>query len=196
MSSSLHHVRAVRVGSTNPPKLAGVREAIRAYSERAEVRGVEVESGVSEQPLGFEEILEGARRRAAAAHESGPCDLAVGYEDGLVQVGPEGDWFNIGCAAVSDGRRVTLGLSSGFGYPPACIAAAVERREPIGDVFDRTWRAHRPEAAPRAPSALSVGNVGKLTEGAVDRAEYTRHAVVCALAPWLHPDLYAAEGTA
>ena len=45
-----------------------------------------------------------------------------------------------------------------------------------------------------ATGALSIGNVGKLTGGALTRAEYTRHAVLCALTPFVHPGLYAAEG--
>ena len=35
-----------------------------------------------------------------------------------------------------------------------------------------------------------VGNVGKLTLGVLTRSEYARHAVLCALIAFLHPDLY------
>ncbi len=190
--SALVGLRRVRVGSTNPPKLEGVRQALAAYLEELETIPVDVESGVPDQPIGYPQIQEGARNRARAAQESGPCDLAVGYEDGLVEI-PGAGWWNVGCAAVVDGERSGLGFSSGFAYPPACVAPAVEQREPIGGVFDRFWRAHRTEPD-RDPSALSVGNVGKLTAGALPRAEYTRHAVLCALVSWLHPDLYAARG--
>ena len=64
-------VRWVRVGSVNEPKLAAVRSAIGAYAPDAKVEGVAVSSGVSEQPVGFEEIIRGARNRAAGA-VSGP----------------------------------------------------------------------------------------------------------------------------
>lgn len=197
-------VRRVRVGSTNPPKIEGVRAALRAFAPAARVEGVEVASGVPDQPLGFEEIARGARARAEAARAGAPCDLAVGYEDGLVRLplggeggaeGAEGDWVNVGCAAVSDGCRVSVGLSSGFAYPPDAVEPAVERRAPIGDVFDRLWAARgRPAAG--GPSARGLGNVGRLTGGALPRAEYTRHAVLCALVAFLHPDLYARRGDA
>lgn len=189
--TALSAVRSVRVGSMNPPKLAGVRQAFAAYCEGAETLGVDVPSGVPEQPLGWKQIHDGARNRAEAARASGSCDLAVGYEDGLVELDGLG-WFNVGCAVVASAQRSSVGLSSGFAYPPACVERA-ERGEPIGDVFDEVWRAHRPTTE-RDPSALSVGNVGKLTDGVLPRAEYTRHAVLCALASWLHPDLYAAPG--
>ena len=187
----------MRVGSTNPPKLEGVRAALTPFSRDVTIRGVEVESGVPDQPLGFEELVEGARNRAESARRGGECDLGVGYEDGLVAIpGPSGSssgsWFNIGCAAVSDGVRISLGLSSGFAYPPACWQRAVAERLPIGALFDRFWDRHR-EGAP-VPAQLSIGNVGKLTGGALTRAEYTRHAVVCALVPFLHPDLYTGVG--
>ena len=194
---ALSELRLVRVGSTNPPKLAGVRAALTAYSRDVTIEGIEVESGVPDQPLGFGEIVAGARNRAEKAQRGGECDLGVGYEDGLVAIsGPSGSssesWFNIGCAAVSDGVRISLGLSSGFSYPPACWQPAVAQRRPVGELFDRFWKQHRGSSPD--PTQLSIGNVGKLTRGALTRAEYTRHAVVCALAPFLHPDLYTGGG--
>jgi inosine/xanthosine triphosphatase len=190
---ALSELRLVRVGSTNPPKLEGVRAALAAFSRDVTVEGVDLESGVSEQPLGLEEIVEGARNRASGARRSGSCDLGVGYEDGLVAI-PEsaGGWLNVGCAAVSDGDRISIGLSSGFSYPPACSERAVAERRPIGALFDRLWRERRGDCAVCAEP--SIGNVGKLTGGAMTRAEYTRHAVLCALTPFIHPDLYAGGG--
>jgi inosine/xanthosine triphosphatase len=187
---ALAELRLVRVGSTNPPKLEGVRSALAALSCDVAVEGIDLESGVPDQPLGFEEIVEGARNRAEGARRCGACDLAVGYEDGLVAIPePDGTWFNVGCAAVSDGVRISLGLSSGFSYPPACSQRAVAERRPIGALFDRLWTQLRGDASDAAQ--LSIGNVGKLTRGALTRAEYTRHAVLCALTPFIHPDLYA-----
>ena len=80
----LGSLKRVRVGSQNGPKIAAVRSAIAAYAPAAEVCGAEVASGVPDQPVGFEEIVRGARNRAEAAHGGGDCDLAVGLEDGLV----------------------------------------------------------------------------------------------------------------
>jgi len=190
---ALSELRLVRVGSTNPPKLEGIRAALAAFASEIEIEGVDVESGVPDQPLGFEEIVAGARNRAEAARRGGACDLGVGYEDGLVALpGAPESWFNVGCAAVSDGVQISLGLSSGFSYPAACSEPAVAERQPIGALFDHFWRERREDGAPRRP--LSIGNVGKLTDGALTRADYTRQAVLCALAPFVHPDLYAPWG--
>jgi inosine/xanthosine triphosphatase len=116
---ALSELRLVRVGSTNPPKLEGVRAALAAFCRDVAIEGIDVESGVPDQPLGVEEIVEGARNRADGARRSGECDLGVGYEDGLVAIpGSDGNWFNIGCAAVSDGAQISLGLGGSTGEHP------------------------------------------------------------------------------
>jgi inosine/xanthosine triphosphatase len=182
------------VGSTNGPKIAAVQAALAAYRSGLEVRGVQVASGVPDQPVGFHEIVGGARNRALAALKSEECDLAVGIEDGLVEIpgAPLGP-LNVGCAALTDGSRLSIGLSSGFAYPPEISSTAATRREEIGGLFDELWEARRGERG-ALPSSITLGNVGRLSLGVLPRAEYARHAVLCALLPFLHPDLYPAEG--
>ena len=193
----------VRVGTENAAKLSAVRSALSGFvaSERSELRivGVAVQSGVPEQPLGWGEIVSGARHRAEAALASGEAALAVGIEDGLVQLGAgvstEGleDHYNMGCAWITDGHREGHGFSSGFAYPPACLEPAVREQAPIGDLFDAYWARHRsPEGrAAEAPSGRGEGNIGRLTGGQLARAAYGAQAVVCALIRFLHTDLYA-----
>lgn len=188
----LDGVKRVCVGSLNAPKLEGVRQALGAYLSGVSVEGVEVSSGVSEQPVGFAEIARGARNRAEAALYQGGADLGVGVEDGLVPLAElEDGVLNVGCAALFDGRRFSLGLSAGFPYPPQVVAPALTG-EPIGPLFDRFFARASGEPL-REPSALSLGNVGRLTLGVLPRAEYTRHAVLCALVRFLHPRIYFPE---
>ena len=191
--AALAGLHRVRVGSTNAPKLEAVRRALSPYAEGLVVEGVEVASGVAEQPVGFEEIVAGARNRAEAALRSGECELAVGIEDGLVALAAApGGPLNVGCAVVTDGKRMGLGFSAGFAYPPACAGPALAQRQPVGELFDRLWQERRGEASD-LPSGRSLGNVGRLSLGVLPRAEYARHAVVCALLRFLHPDLYPDE---
>jgi inosine/xanthosine triphosphatase len=196
-TSPLAALREVRVGSANQPKVDAVRSALRAFAPRVRVEGVEVSSGVSEQPVGWEEIVRGARNRARRAREVAACDLAVGIEDGLVAL-PDAEGVvqhvNVGCAAVVDRVRTSIGFSSAFAYPPACTDRAVNEREPIGPLFDALWSAHRGRVD-AIPSGRTVGNVGKLTWGALPRSEYARQAVLCALVSFLNPDLYGTPET-
>lgn len=194
-SAHLAGVRRVRVGSTNGPKLDAVRGALTPYLGDLDLAGVAVASGVPDQPLGFAEIVAGARNRARAALASGG-DLGVGLEDGLVVIPAAGRHaINVGCAVVTDGRRTALGFSAGLAYPAACADEAVATRAPVGALFDALWAQARGEAG-SAPSTAGLGNVGRLTGGVLPRAEYARHAVVCAFVQFLHPDLYPAEDAA
>ena len=178
------------MGTCNGPKLEAVRVALLPYADGLEVSGHSAHSGVPDQPVGLEESVAGARNRARAALDEGPCDLAVGLEDGLVVLSElGGDVLNIGAAVLTDGRRESLGLSSGFAYPPACLPPALESREPIGGVFDNYWQACGGEVESE-PSALSLGNIGRLTLGVLPRSEYCRQAVLCALVRFLHPEMY------
>lgn len=197
----------VRVGTENPAKLAAVRGALSRFVgpdvEAADPDAgaglslvpVAVASGVPEQPLGYAQILAGARERARAALAAGVGVLGVGIEDGLVRVeggGAEGDWLNVGCAWLTDGEREAYGLSSGFAYPTAPLARAVAEQAPIGDLFDAEWAARRPLPGPAesGPSGRAGGNIGRLTGGRLDRAAYGEQAVLCALVRFLHTDLY------
>ena len=196
----------IRVGTQNPAKLGAVEDALRPFAPNGTklmLVPVAVDSGVCEQPIGWNEIVCGARNRARAAFESGDCVLAVGIEDGLVQLTdghetgsrrPEpADFYNVGCAWLTDGEREGHGFSSGFAYPPGCLEPAVRDQAPIGDLFDELWRAHRSETSGPAKAAASGrqgGNIGMLTQDRLDRSAYGAQAVICALVRFLHTDLY------
>ncbi len=193
----------VRVGTENRAKCSAARQALASLqaSRASGVSKVEIQilpiavsSGVSDQPIGFGEILAGARNRARSAFASGDCALAVGIEDGLVRLADRGDEegervYNVGCAWVTDGELEGSGVSSGFAYPAGCLDTAIREQAPIGDLFDELWRARRsPEE--RAASSPGEGNIGKLTAGRLTRTDYGAQAVVCALVRFLHRDLY------
>jgi inosine/xanthosine triphosphatase len=190
----LSKIRRVGVGSVNEPKLAAVRSALGAYAPDARVEGIAIDSGVPEQPVGFDEIILGARNRAAGAVEQTSCELGIGIEDGLIPVpgtvsSGNVSHLNIGCVAITDGKRHSIGFSSAFAYPPECSIPAANDRQPIGEVFDRLWEQRRGDSA-RPASAHSTGNIGRLSNAVLPRAEYTRHGVLCALVAYLQPDLY------
>ena len=181
------------VGSANPAKLGAVRQGLTPFFEDLELISVDAPSGVSEQPIGFDEILSGARNRARRSYSSarGGCDLGVGIEDGLVPVaGLQSGYVNLGCCVLFDGKQEATGFSAGFEYPEPCIAQATSfQRVPIGEAFDRLF-ASRPR---RFDAGREAGNIGRLTQGVLDRATYGSHAVICAVVRLLHPDLYPRE---
>lgn len=185
-------LRRVIVGSKNPPKVAAVRAAFGEYFPGLRVTSVAADPGVPEQPVGWRAIVKGAKNRARAAFRSGPCELGVGYEDGLAPVpATRTGYVNFGCCAIYDGRRFAVGFSAGFEYPRACTRAAVTRAVPVGDTFDRVFaRATGAGRRRGAPSSLTVGNVGMLSGKKLTRRDYVRQAAIAALIQLRHPALY------
>ena len=178
----------VRVGSQNAAKLEAVRRGLAPFFEEVVIEGVAAASGVSEQPIGFSEIVSGARARARESFRLEDCDLAVGIEDGLVAVAEAATgYINLGCCVLFDGKEESIGLSAGFEYPPSCVDAATgSSRVPVGDHFDAVFKTPAGWADP----GRGAGNIGRLTGGALTRADYGAQAVTCALVRWLHPELY------
>ena len=178
----------VRLGSRNAAKLHAVEIGLAPFFDEVRVSGSEVTSGVDEQPLGFEEIVSGARNRAHASWGAGTRDLAVGIEDGLVQVpATRTGWVNIGCCVIYDGVQDAMGFSAGFEYPPACVSAATGiPRTPVGTAFEALFAPPPGWPAPRPDD----GNIGSLTGGHLSRAGYAAQAVTCAYVRLLHPGLY------
>jgi len=73
----------INIGSLNKVKIQAVREAIKRYDfwREAEVKGVDVNLGVSRQPKTLEETISGAKDRAYNAFFD--CECAVGLESGI-----------------------------------------------------------------------------------------------------------------
>jgi len=75
----------VIVGSKSAIKVGAVEAAVAELGLEADVIGVETDSGVSPQPFGKQETLNGALARALEAQASDPEAYAVGIENGLVK---------------------------------------------------------------------------------------------------------------
>lgn len=106
----------IHVGSTNPNKIGAVEDVlsgIPAFSE-AEIKGRDVSSGVSDQPLDLAETIRGATNRAKAAFEG--ADLGIGIEGGMMEA-PGAGPMNVQVCAVFDGTTVHHGMSSAFSLP-------------------------------------------------------------------------------
>lgn len=159
----------IAVGSGNPVKRDAVAEAL----STATVESVAVESGVSEQPWGDDETIEGAKNRAERALGD-DHDLGVGLEGGVAE--RDGTLFLIMWAAATDGNRVEIG-----GGPrvrlPADVAARLHAGEELGPVMD--------DLLDTSGVAEDQGAAGVLTDGVTDRTEALRTAVAGALGPFL-----------
>ena len=178
----------IAVGSKNPVKLAAVRQAFfRAFPDRPLVCvGHDVPSGVPDQPWGRDDTQSGARQRACGAlrAETG-ADYAVGIEGGVVDVFD--GLRSVAYVAIRRGRdlRISVEHTASFKLPPR-VERLVRGQEPghgkleLGAACDLVFN--------ETNSKQRGGTVGAVTRGLLDRTAYYEHAVVCALAPFLHDD--------
>ena len=126
----------VIVGSKNPVKLNATKNILTKIYDDLEVTAIEAESEVSDQPFGLDQTIQGAINRAENAF-SEEYDLSVGIESGLMEI-PNSitGYIDLQWCAIFDGEKITLGVSSGFEYPPNVIKEVLNGVE-VGDVMDR-----------------------------------------------------------
>jgi inosine/xanthosine triphosphatase len=176
----LADVRHVIVGSTNPVKVSAVRAVLARIGSGAQVEGISVPSGVSDQPEGDEETIRGAMQRAKAALERSGADLGIGIEGGVVE--EHGHMRTCAWAAVAsrDGR-IGVGGSLAMSLPDR-VATLVRDGVELGLAMDRITGGH--------DTKRGTGAVGILTGGLVDRQRAYETLVTYALARFLSPTYY------
>lgn len=160
----MNKTRRIIVASINRNKIDAVKEVFPLYC----VEGVACDSGVREQPLCLDEIIEGAVNRAKAVFVD--CDYSVGIEDGISQVpGTVSGYMNFCCCAIYNGKRVFLGLGPAFEYPPDCTKKVVYEGVTISEAFA--------PISGRLGIGYEEGIIGWLTGGKLSRKDYTKPAV-------------------
>ncbi len=170
----------IAVGSTNPVKVAAVREVVAKVWPQAEVWPLAVETGVSAMPQTDEETIAGARNRAYAALQACGADLGFGLEGG---VQPHGDRLLLqGWVVVTDGNGREGVAGSGRLLLPPAIARRVLAGEELGPVMD--------ELMGEADIKQKGGAVGVLTGGLIQRQQAFAQGVAYALAPFIAPEFY------
>lgn len=171
------------IASKNPVKIDSTREGFAKMfkDEIFEIEGLSVDSGVSDQPMGEEETLIGAKNRINKVFSLSPkADYWVGIEGGskVVDGGMETfAWIVI----KSKNGIVSQGRTASF-YLPKEIVALVKTGVELGVADDMVFK--------RSNSKQSNGAVGILTGDVLTRADYYETAVILALIPFKNPGLY------
>jgi len=120
----------ITLGSTSTHKLAAVRKACERLNLEIDVEGVKTNSGINEQPTGFDETFAGALTRAEEVWEQSPDSIALGIESGIFRFGHQEERHTLDLAVVvaitPEGRKI-ITTSSGVSFPEECVDEA-ERR--------------------------------------------------------------------
>lgn len=158
----------IAVGSRKPYKIRAATSACElVFAGGARIFDVDVSSGVSAQPMSNEESIEGAKNRAGAAIEQAPehCELGIGIENGLVQVGER--WFaNTWIVALDSAGREGM-------------ASSLQRPVP-NSVMQQVIKGHELSEALKSVG-LQTSLIEAITDGVLSRESALVHGIVTAL---------------
>ena len=172
----------VAVGSTNPVKIEAVKLAFnKVWPKKTwEVVGLEIPSGVSNQPKSDLESIKGATNRAKGAIQKAKADFGVGLEGGLSEI--NGIWFDTAWIMIIN-KKGHEGISSTINMEtPQSFIEKVNRGMEIGEIDDEVFKLKN--------SKQGLGHFGLMTNGLLDRKDAYTDGVISALARFIHPDLY------
>lgn len=171
----------VTVGTKNPVKVKATRNVLLKIYPFVEVTGVNVDSGVRDQPIGLNETVQGAVTRARNAYNN-DVELSVGIESGLLQT-PNSitGYLDLQWCCIYDGEKETLGVSAGFEYPPTVVEEVLKGKE-VGHVMDQVTGVDK--------LGQKTGAVNYLSQGLLDRTENTEQCVLMAMIPRMNEDVY------
>ncbi len=170
----MHHVVAA---TKNPAKIKAILDGFELIFGQGscQVEGVDVDSGVPEQPLGSEQTLAGARNRVANAKALRPtADFWVAIEAGIDEQSTF-SWVSIENPELrGESRSATLPL-------PAAIMKHIDAGEALGPAMS-AWSGIE-------KIGRKEGAIGVFTAGALTRSSVYVQAVVLALSPF-HNEIY------
>lgn len=163
------------IGSTNPTKIAAVTNALHAAPAfaTAEAAGVAVIVPEFGHPKTLEEVTEGAMNRARQALTDG--DYGVGIEGGLMPAPlTRTGYWEVTVCAIYDGTEMFFGLSSGVEWPKKVLDLILQGR-------DGSQALREAGFTDQVKIGATIGLIGMLSGGRVDRTVYMQQAVDMAL---------------
>ncbi|MGL4380369.1 MAG: inosine/xanthosine triphosphatase [Vibrio sp.] len=166
------------IASQNPAKINAVQSAFSTVfaDHNCEFIGVSVPSDVAAQPMSDTETKQGALNRVRNAKQQYPgADYYVGMEAGIEE-NKTFAWMIIETAKQrGESRSACLML------PPLVLEQLGSGTE-LGDVMDNVFGTENIKQ--------QGGAIGLLTAHHLTRSSVYHQALILALTPFLHPDLY------
>ncbi len=172
------------VGSKNPVKVNAAQQVFTEFFPQHEIKcvGIDAPSQVPDQPIGEEQTRIGAQNRVTYAKQLQQADFYVAMEGGAAQ-------FSYGPATfayvvIANRNQQSVGRSSNLPLPQVLYNALLNGEE-LGDVMDNAFNTHNIKQ--------QGGAIGLLTNDHATRQSTYTQALTLAMAPFLHPELYAKE---
>lgn len=164
----------ILIGTKNPGKIEGAKQAFEKYFENVQIEGISVESEVGNQPVN-EEIFQGAKNRIKnlkkyAKQNNLQADFFIASEAGITNL--LGDWIDINAVVIEDEKGFqTVGTSQGFQIPEKYVEEI--KQTELGKVMDKIFD--------KQQLGQGKGGINFLTKGEVSRIQLTKDAFLMAL---------------
>jgi inosine/xanthosine triphosphatase len=173
----------VAVGTKNPAKLEGVKRVFADFFPDVRFQSLDTSSVTNAQPMGMDQIIEGAVKRARFAISKTRARFGVGVEAGIFPLSGRLGHMDHQEAVIMNRRgKYSLGSSAGFMLPPRWMRRMVKE----GNELEH----YAVEMTGVPAVGDKEGLVYHLTKGRISRADLTEQCVRTALVPWLHAELY------
>ena len=173
----------ILIGTKNPGKIEGAKQAFERYFEDIQIEGISVNSEVNDQPIN-EEIFQGAKNRVKnlkdyANKNNIKADFYISSEAGITDL--LGEWIDINAAVIesSDGYQ-SVGISQGFPIPDKYINEIKETE--LGKVMDKIFSGEQ--------LGKGKGGISFLTKNEITRIDLTRNAFIMALTRHINGDIW------
>ena len=176
----------VLIGTNNPGKVEGARQAFETFYQDVEVIGVPVSSNVSDEPVN-EEIYQGASNRVRnlmqyAKENKIESDFFIGIESGITN--KLGKWCIIQIAVIRDKNGYEgFGTGPAFPVPDKYVEEIIQTD--LGKVMDKIFK--------KDALKNTKGGIAFLTNDVVTRYDLTKEAFIMALIPFINGDIWKDE---
>jgi inosine/xanthosine triphosphatase len=170
----------VGVGSKNPVKINAVRTVFEEMiGGDIKIYGMEVDSGVSDQPMNIDSSYQGALGRAESVFKKKKVDYAVGLEGGVNEF--SFGWFTFGVIVIlNDNGDKGVGISPALPLEEKVIKRLKEGEE-LGDVLEGRSGINNVKQ--------KQGAFGLYTKGFVSRQKGYEQGVAFALSKFVKKEL-------
>lgn len=174
----------ILMGTKNPGKIQGAKEAFEKYFENVEIEGIPVNSDISKQPLN-EEIFQGAKNRVRnlkeyAKNNNIQADFYIASEGGIQNLLCD-EWIEFNAAIIEDSKGFSsAGMSQGFPIPNKYMKEI--RETELGKVMDKIFKGNE--------LSKGQGGISILTHDEITRIDLTRNAFIMALTKHINGDVW------
>ena len=173
----------ILIGTINPGKIEGAKQAFEKYFENIEIEGIAVNSDVGDQPIN-EEIIQGAKNRVKnlkeyAKNNNIKADYFISSEAGITNL--LGEWIDINAVVVEDSKGYqSVGISQGFPIQDKYIEEI--KATELGKVMDKIFDGKE--------LSKGKGGISFLTKDEVTRIDLTKNAFIMALTKHINGDIW------